>query len=202
MSKYGCGIKVHSCEISYEILCSKHTLARIKVSQNSPKSTSKGSVILYGPDRWSSWYFTKMLIKQGIVCTADWGRTPLHQAGNVMKYRDCTEMLIKVYLCPLLIKSALYLNVDQSRTALKCFKSGLHWNASNQDCTVMLQIRTALKCFKSGLYCNASNKDCTEMLQIRTALKCFKLGLHWNANQAGNVLHCWSSQDYTKMKGL
>ena len=47
MSKYGCGIKVHSGKISYEILCSKHTLARKKVSQNSPKSASKGSVVLY-----------------------------------------------------------------------------------------------------------------------------------------------------------
>ena len=47
MSKYGCGIKVHSGEISYEILSSKHTLARYKVSQNSPKSASKGSVVLY-----------------------------------------------------------------------------------------------------------------------------------------------------------
>ena len=48
MSKYGCGIKVHSSKISFEILCSKHTLARNKVSQNSPKSASKGSVVLYG----------------------------------------------------------------------------------------------------------------------------------------------------------
>ena len=47
MSKYGCSIKIHSGEISYEILCSKHTLARYKVSQNSPKSASKGSVDLY-----------------------------------------------------------------------------------------------------------------------------------------------------------
>ena len=47
MSKYGCGIKVHFGEISYEILCSKHTLARNKVSQNSPKLASKGSVVLY-----------------------------------------------------------------------------------------------------------------------------------------------------------
>ena len=47
MSKYGCGTKVHSGEISYEILCSKHTLARNKVSQNSPKSALKGSVVLY-----------------------------------------------------------------------------------------------------------------------------------------------------------
>ena len=47
MSKYGCGIKVHSGKISYEILCSKHTLERYKVSQNSPKLASKGSVVLY-----------------------------------------------------------------------------------------------------------------------------------------------------------
>ena len=47
MSKYGCGIKVPSGKISYEILCSKHTLAKNKVSQNSPKSALKGSVVLY-----------------------------------------------------------------------------------------------------------------------------------------------------------
>ena len=47
MSKYGCGIKVHSNEISYEILCSNITLARNKVSQNWPKSASKGYVVLY-----------------------------------------------------------------------------------------------------------------------------------------------------------
>ena len=47
MSKYECGIKVHSGKISYEILCSKHTLVRYKVSQNSPKSALKGSVVLY-----------------------------------------------------------------------------------------------------------------------------------------------------------
>ena len=47
MSKYGCGIKVHSGKISHEILCSKHTSARNKVSQNSPKSASIGSVVLY-----------------------------------------------------------------------------------------------------------------------------------------------------------
>ena len=46
--KYGCGVKVHSGEISYKIFCSKHTLARNKVSQNSPKSASKGSLVLYG----------------------------------------------------------------------------------------------------------------------------------------------------------
>ena len=50
MSKYGCGIKVHSGEIWHELLCSKHTLARFQVSQNSPKSASKASMVLYGAE--------------------------------------------------------------------------------------------------------------------------------------------------------
>ena len=48
MSKYGCGIKVQSGKIWHELSCSKHTLARYEVSQNSPKSASKASTVLYG----------------------------------------------------------------------------------------------------------------------------------------------------------
>ena len=54
MSKYGCGIKVHSGEIWHELLCSKHTLARYEVSQNSPKSASKASTVLYASSTMSS----------------------------------------------------------------------------------------------------------------------------------------------------
>ena len=55
MSKYGCGIKVHSGKISHEILCSKHTLAINKVSQNLPKLALKASVVLYESDSQKVW---------------------------------------------------------------------------------------------------------------------------------------------------